>query len=150
MPARLVRPVAIIAAAVLLLVIAAAAMTFHSADAQTTVPITAVFSNVPASASNGTVNLNNVFGEPTGSDAGIVGVQCQGANPLGGPTVPGFAVTHLFADRTQARFASWGTGTPVINGTINGTFQINCTFYFGDVTVGLQFSQRAKQVQQGR
>jgi hypothetical protein len=84
-----------------------------------------VLQNVPVLATNGNANLP----EFTGSGDGVLGVSCDGASPLGGSVVPAIVITRLDADLTRMRIASWGTGTPAVNGTVS----VTCTM---DVAAG--------------
>ena len=58
-----------------------------------------------------------------GSADGLLGVACTGNNPQGGPAVPAIVISRLDAHQITLRIASWGTGTPAINGT---TVVVNC------------------------
>jgi hypothetical protein len=95
-----------------------------------------VLQNVPVLATNGNANLP----EFTGSGDGVLGVSCDGASPLGGSVVPAIVITRLDADLTRMRIASWGTGTPAVNGTVS----VTCTM---DVATGTTASSGLQTLQ---
>ena len=78
-----------------------------------------VVSNLRLFASNGYLNLP----EFSGQGDGVIGAQCSGAAPLGGPTAPAQVITNLRADLTYLRVLN-AQGTP-----LNGQVVINCTLY---------------------
>jgi hypothetical protein len=76
-----------------------------------------VLQAIPVLATNGNANLP----EFSGSGDGVLGVSCDGASPLSGSVVPAIVITRLDTDLTRLRIASWGTGTPPVNGTVSVT-----------------------------
>ena len=68
------------------------------------------------------------FGAGTGTNAGIVGAQCSGEFPLGGPNIPAQVVTHLTSTSTQVRVLH-NNGTP-----LTGSVVVVCTIDFGAIT----------------
>jgi hypothetical protein len=51
-----------------------------------------------------------------GADDGLLGVECTGNNPQGGSAVPAIVLSRLDAHQITLRIASWGSGTPAVNG----------------------------------
>ena len=116
------RPLAM-AVALILIVAAAAAVALqrpNPANAQQAQD-TEVFSNLAITPSNG----NFSFGPGTGTVDGILGIDCSGAFPRGGPNIPAQVVTELQATQTQLRVLH-NNGTP-----LTASVAVNCTVWFG-------------------
>jgi hypothetical protein len=113
-------PVAVWAAAALLAVLALAAtlVAGNRAEAQTSTTRVGVLSNFRVLAdANGYSNLP----EFSGQGDGVIGMQCSGAAPLGGPRAPGQVITNLRFDLTHLRVLT-AQGAP-----LSGEVVINCT-----------------------
>jgi hypothetical protein len=89
------------------------------AGAQTDATHTFVVSGLAVTPVNGNATI------AIGQDDGVLGVECGGHSPRGGSVVPAIVITQPGATLTNLRIASWGTGTPVVNGV---TVRINCSF----------------------
>ena len=111
-----------IAAAVVISLVVVASFSLRPAKAQVASEV-GVLQSIPVLATNGNANLP----EFSGSGDGVLGVSCDGASPLGGGVVPAIVITRLDADLTRMRIASWGTGTPAVNGTVSVTCTIEVT-----------------------
>jgi hypothetical protein len=99
---------------ILLLAVAGLLLATRGAGAQAGFE-TFVVSDVEVAALNGHATLADV-----GTDAGVLGAQCGGARPLGGPTIPIAAVTALDADAIRLRIFRQG------GVTLTGVVFLNC------------------------
>jgi hypothetical protein len=116
---RLPTPMWVAALFLAALAVAAALVAGNNrAEAQTATTRVGVLSNFRVLAdANGYSNLP----EFSGQGDGVIGMQCSGAAPLGGPRAPGQVITNLRFDLTHLRVLT-AQGSP-----LSGEVVINCT-----------------------